>query len=183
MTELREQLLSARDQYRCVRYPGDLASDVLPPHSAAPAPRPWALHPFVVRLAGFAFAAAAVVAVVFVRPPSQATTPGPLADQPRVAGERAVASRTRRGESQPWRFPPDLTFASTAAERVKTVASRVQMRITLPYRDLRMPTMPELPTLPWPADWSRTRDRGDNPQAPDDPDTSPKPGPATQQSV
>jgi hypothetical protein len=182
MTELREQLLSARNEYRCVRYPGDLASDVLPPHYASSTPRPWAVHPFVIRLAGFAFAAAAVVAVVFVRPPAQATTPGPLADQPRVAAGHALASRARHDASQGWWFAPDLTFASTAAERVKTVASRVQMRITLPYRDLRMPTMPELPTLPWP-DWTRSRDRGEIPQVPDDSDTSPKAGPATQQSA
>ena len=182
MTELREQLLSARDEYRCVRYPGDLASDVLPPQCAAVALRPWAVHPFVVRLAGFAFAAAAVVAVVFVRPPAPATTPGPLADQQRMAAEHAVASRTRQHEPHGWWFAPDLTFASTAAERVKTVASRVQMRITLPYRDLRMPTMPELPTLPWP-EWSRSRDRSDTPEAPDDPETAPPAGPSTQQAA
>ena len=183
MTELREQLLSARDQYRGVRYPGDLASDVLPASPNAAPPRPWAVHPFVIRLAGFAFAAAAVVAVVFVRPPSQATTPGPLANQPHLAGKRAVASGARQDESRPWRFSPDLTFASTAAERVKTVASRVQMRITLPYRDLRMPTMPELPTLPWPPDWSRSLGRGENRQAPDDSETPPQAGPSTQQAA
>ncbi len=182
MTELREQLLSARDEYRRVRYPGDLASDVLPANPPAPASRAWGVHPFVIRLAGFAFAAAAVVAVVFVRPPSQATTPGPLANEPDHARDRAVARGTQQDKSQPWRFPPDLTFASTAAERVKTVASRVQMRMTLPYRDLRMPTMPELPTLPWP-EWSRSRDRGDAPEAPDDSETPPPAGPTTQRAV
>jgi hypothetical protein len=182
MTELREQLLSARDQYRCVRYPGDLASDVLPPASSdSPAPRPWAAHPFVIRLAGFAFAAAAVVAVVFVRPPPQATMPGPLANQPHIPAGRAEARGARQDDSRPWRFPPDLTFASTAAERVKTVASRVQMRMTRPSRDLRMPTMPELPTLPW--NWTRSRDRGDDPETPDGSETSPQAGPATQQSA
>jgi hypothetical protein len=182
MTEVREQLLAARDEYRRVRYPGDLASDVLPPQHAAPASRQRGMHPFVVRLAGFAFAVAAVVAVVFVRPPAQATAPGPLADHPHLAGQRAVASRARHDESQGWWFAPDLTFASTAAQRVKTVASRVQMRITLPYRDLRMPSMPDLPSLPWP-DWTRSRDRGDIPQVPEDSDSSPKAGPATQQSA
>jgi hypothetical protein len=181
MTELREQLLSARDEYRSVRYPGDLAGEVLPGESAAPAPRAWGVHPFVIRLAGFAFAAAAVVAVVFVRPP-QATTPRPLANQPDLARDRAVARGTQQDKSQPWRFAPDLTFASTAAERVKTVASRVQMRITMPYRDLRMPAMPELPTLPWP-EWSRSRDRSDNRLAPDDSDTPPQASPSTQQAV
>jgi hypothetical protein len=182
MTELREQLLTARDQYRSVRYPGDLAGDVLPRNSTAPSPRPWAMHPFVIRLTGFAFAAAAVVAVVFVRPPSQATTPGPLANQPHLGVERAVARGAGRHESQPWRFAPDLTFASTAAERVRTVASRMQMRITLPYRDLKMPSMPELPAISWP-DWNRGRDSGDTPQTPDSSETSPQASPATRQSA
>ena len=182
MTELREQLLSARDEYRSVRYPGDLASDVLPPGSpGTPAPRPWGMRTFLVRLTGVAIAAAAVVAVVLVRPPERMVSPATMTKDLRVATVPPPRGSLRQNDSQTWRFPPDLTFASAAAERVKTAASRVQMRMTLPYRDLKMPAMPELPTLPWP-DWPR-RDRGDNVDGSETSEEAPPAGPSTQQSA
>jgi hypothetical protein len=183
MTELREQLLTARDEYRSVRYPGDLAGEVLAPAARRSAtPPPWGMRTFLLRLTGVAIAAVAVVALVLVRPPEQPTTPVPLVAESDLAPESELARAPRRDDSHAWRFPPDLTFASAAAERVKTVATRVQMRMTLPYRDLRMPTMPELPSLPWP-DWTRGRDRGGNPETPADSDTSPPAGPSTQQAA
>lgn len=42
MTEISDQLRSARQVYRCARYPGDLANDLLPPRSV-PRPMRWAL--------------------------------------------------------------------------------------------------------------------------------------------
>ena len=181
MTELREQLLSARDEYRAVRYPGDLASEVLPPAAKGSEPvAPWGVRTFLVRVGGVALAAAAVVALVLVRPPEQQTSPALRETHSGFAPDREMA--TARGQGlQAWWFPPDLTFASQAAERVKTVATRVQMRMTLPYRDL-MPEMPELPSLSWP-DWTRSPDGDGNREAADDAELSPQPGPSTQQAA
>ena len=180
MTELREQLLSARNEHRSARYPGNLAGELLPPVSTGRSAPPWGVGTFAVRLVGVAFAAAAAVALVVVRPPDRMTDPRPDGNQHHFApGPSANAARP--GNPQGWWFAPDMTFASAAAERVKTVASRVQMRVTSPYRDLLMPHMPELPALAWP-DWVRDRDRDADAESPDG-DASPQAGPSTQQSA
>jgi hypothetical protein len=186
MTELREQLLAARDEYRSIRYPGDLSADVLAarPRGAAThrgeARGGSAVRMFLFRVAGGAIAAAAVVAVVVLRPPAQ---PPVGVGEPTVAGPIRPVRPVRVAQQQrAWRFPPDLTFASEAAERVKTAAARVQMRMTLPYRDLRMPIMPELPDLPWPA-WSGGGEKTGDPNDLDPRNGSPAPAPSTQQAA
>jgi hypothetical protein len=181
MTELREQLLSARDEYRSARYPGDLADEVLPPAAQrSGAAAPWGVRTFLVRVGGIVMSVAAVVALVLVRPPEQQTAPAPRATHSGFAHDREVATARVGHRSQVWRFPPDLTFASEAAERVKTVATRVQMRMTRPYRDL-MPEMPELPSL-WPG-WTRNAEGDGGRETGNDAEAPPQAGPSTQQAA
>jgi hypothetical protein len=61
MSELREQLHRAKDEYENLRYPGDLASDVFP----ATAGRIW---PKIVTIAAVAIAAVVALAVWFNAP-------------------------------------------------------------------------------------------------------------------
>ena len=133
MTELRQQLDSARAAHRAAGYPGDLSADVLAIERAAACGR-WALRPGLWALIGGMLAAASVAAVLVrapVTPPAGLgpTTPGEVTVAPEPPLAPAVAQA-------PGHVPPSLPPRS---------ARRALAGVVPAYPAIRLPALPSFP--------------------------------------
>jgi hypothetical protein len=134
MTPLRKQLQQAREEYLAARYPGDLASELLPPARS----RNW-------RIVGLiATGAIAASIIVFVSLHAmKPTKPIQLAGRP----------MTTPAASQDVGFAaPSIAITPNSVDAIPSMPMTPSaMDLSLPSMDLSMPAMPSLPAWDEPS--------------------------------
>ena len=149
MTALRQQLRSAAREYCSVRYPGDLAAEVLPAprSSSSGATRQLAMY----RIGAVTAAAAALVLIaVFLRPPVAPQAPvvtGATGDRFVLRPPTGVAVPTIHVPTLPRQVPEPLPQGIEIREyqmRYDDLAQQVP-QITPSLRRLTVPKLSDLP--------------------------------------